>query len=69
MHKLIGAKITKIRSLTKKELEYEGWEGRAVTAIVFDNGCILYASSDEEGNGPGALFAYDKNQDTAFLLN
>ena len=54
---MIGAKITKIRRMTPKELKAEGWEARGVpTAIEFSNGAVLYPSRDEEGNGPGVLF-------------
>lgn len=59
---LCGKRIVAIRKMTTKELEAEGWdEPRALTAegmaIVLDDGTIIYASQDDEGNGPGALFA------------
>jgi len=56
---LIGKRVKAIRLLTDKELDLEGWDneqGAPVTAIEFDDGTIVYASQDEEGNGPGELF-------------
>ena len=56
---LVGQKIVAIRKLTKKELKDEGWEvGRfgLPLVIVLEDGSKLYASQDEEGNGPGVLF-------------
>jgi hypothetical protein len=56
---LIGAKIIAIRRMTNSELSGEGW-GRSMhepsTALVLDNGAVIYASSDPEGNNSGELF-------------
>jgi len=52
---LVGKKIASIRQLTKEELEEEGWD-KGTTAIVLDDGTLVYPSQDDEGNGPGALF-------------
>lgn len=57
---IVGQRIVALRHLTATELEAEGWEdyaGEAATVIVLENGVVLYPSADEEGNGPGALFA------------
>jgi hypothetical protein len=60
---LVGKRVTAIRLLTDKELEAEGWEeGSPVTAIEFDDGSLVYASMDEEGNGPGELFGVYKGK-------
>jgi hypothetical protein len=56
---LIGKKVVRVRSMTKKELEAEGWADyshRDALVMVFDDGTKVFASRDEEGNGPGALF-------------
>ncbi len=54
---LIGKKVKGIRPLTKKELEYEGWDdNQYVPCIEFDDGTIVFPSQDSEGNGPGSLF-------------
>jgi len=59
---LEGAKIVKIREMTKKEADAEYWDlsHNGCRVLVLSNGIKLYASQDYEGNGPGALFFYDK---------
>ncbi len=53
---LLGLKIADIRSFTKEEIESE-WGGEGYgCVIILENGTWLYASMDDEGNGPGALF-------------
>lgn len=52
----IGQTITEIRPMTDEEMEYEGWEYGA-EVIVLSNGNRIYASQDDEGNGPGELFS------------
>jgi hypothetical protein len=56
---VLGAKIVKVRKMTEEELEAEGWDdcGRKIaTALVLSTGAVIYASSDDEGNGPGTIF-------------
>lgn len=54
---LVGKKVVAVRRMNRKELKAEGWDGRgSEVAIQFDDGTVIYASRDEEGNGPGALF-------------
>jgi len=54
---IVGRAITAIRFLTPAELEAEGWDSRAaVEAIELDGGIIIFASCDDEGNQPGAIF-------------
>jgi len=65
----VGLKITAIRPMTKKEVDGEAWDSRhPIVAIEFDNGDVIYASRDEEGNGPGAIFGYNKKTKTRFGL-
>jgi len=56
---VIGQTIMEVREMTDEEMEFEAWEedihGKPL-CLVLDNGSILYASADEEGNHPGALF-------------
>ncbi len=61
---LIGQKVTEIRPMTEDEEIAEGWETNSGIAmvIVFQDGTLLYASMDTEGNGPGVLFGIDKNK-------
>lgn len=54
---LVGQKILKIRRMTNAELNREGWTDihKTTMALVLDNGTVVYASRDDEGNGPGTL--------------
>lgn len=58
-----GAFVLKVRPMTDAELENEGWGlgycGGRPTVLVLSNGTVLYASSDDAGNGAGALFGLD----------
>ena len=61
---LEGAKIVKVRDMTKKEADNEYWDlsHNGCRVLVLDNGIKLYASQDYEGNGPGALFFTDNGK-------
>lgn len=54
---VIGNIIDSVRWMTKEEMEKEGWEGypRGTVIELIGEGKI-FASRDDEGNGPGALF-------------
>jgi hypothetical protein len=54
----VGRTIRQIRQMLPSELKYEGWEDRHknTRVIVLTDGSLIYASQDDEGNGPGALF-------------
>ena len=55
----VGLTVVEIREMTPDELEYESWTTFAhdfTVVLVFNDGSKIYASSDCEGNGPGALF-------------
>jgi hypothetical protein len=58
---LEGRKIVKVRKLTAAEKKRESWYGDGV-AIDLDDGTVIYPSSDEEGNGPGALFSFKEGK-------
>lgn len=61
----VGRKIKAVRPMTEAEGEREGWSfGRhgPPMVIVLDDGALVYASRDPEGNGPGALFAFAEGQ-------
>jgi len=58
---LKGQKLDTIRMMTPAEMSAEGWdpprEGQARPIVLyFTNGTTLFASRDDEGNGPGTLF-------------
>ena len=68
---IVGQKIVNVRALTSKEMKREGWEEDAhgkPTALVLENGVILYPSRDEEGNGAGALFGHNPEDDSDFYV-
>jgi len=52
---LVGRTISKVRYMTDKEVEEFGWYGKALV-IKLDNGHLLWLSTDDEGNGPGAMY-------------
>lgn len=70
LNSLIGKKLVCIRPMTMKDKEREGWDDddhSASSILVFDDGTEIYASQDDEGNGPGTLFGRDK-QGTTFYV-
>jgi len=53
----VGKIIKEVRKMTSEEMKKEGWTGnRSTIIIVLDDGSKIFASSDEEGNGPGCMF-------------
>jgi hypothetical protein len=66
--KLNGQRIKEVRLMTAAELAAEEWDparshSRPVV-IELESGDVLYASRDDEGNGPGALFGRSKDGKT-----
>jgi hypothetical protein len=63
-----GKVVKKLRYLNRSELAREGWDTRQkVAAVEFSDGSLLYASSDPEGNGPGALFGTTPEGQTVWV--
>jgi len=52
---IFGRSIADVRPMNAAELKREGWD-RPGMVIVLDDRTRVFASQDEEGNGPGALF-------------
>lgn len=52
---IIGNTVKTLRLMTDEELEAEGWSGERAVCLEFADGTLLFASRDEEGNGPGCL--------------
>jgi hypothetical protein len=52
---VVGRVIKEVRYLTEEEQDSLGWCSGSIV-LFLDNGDYLLASSDDEGNGPGALF-------------
>ena len=61
---LVGLTITAVRPMLAAELRREGWEANlrhgVPACLVLSDGSKLYASRDDEGNGPGILFGTGK---------
>ena len=64
---LLGRKIVAVRYLDEEEADRLGWYGRSVV-IHLDNGHLVWASRDDEGNDAGALFTTDPKADTLPVL-
>lgn len=52
---LVGRRITAVSYLSHDEAAEMDWHARSL-AIELDSGMVIFASRDDEGNGPGALF-------------
>jgi hypothetical protein len=53
-----GRTILRVRFMNAREMEREGWKGHGgAVALDLNDGGILYASCDDEGNSPGVFFA------------
>ena len=61
--KLNGRTISQVRYLTDEEQEQLGWYGKSLV-IILDDGNGIFASQDDEGNGPGSLFTSWDDLDT-----
>lgn len=71
MKDFIGQRITKIRHFTEQELDDEGWDtdhNGAGSVIELENGARIYASSDDEGNSQGTLFALNIKGEPSILF-
>lgn len=64
---LVGRKIISARYMTKDEAKGFGWHTRPLV-LLLDDGTSIFASSDDEGNGAGALFTTDPVVDTFFVI-
>lgn len=68
---ITGQTIEAIRDMTDGELEAEGWADAPThqrpVVLELENGTKLYASRDEEGNGPGAMFGETPKGELVFV--
>lgn len=56
---LIGKRLTKVRTMTKEELDNQCWPNgyrNRPMAMEFEDGTVLFAARDAEINGPGVFF-------------
>ena len=63
-----GRTIVGIRNMTPAEMNREYWFGEPATVLVLDDGSVLYPSQDFEGNGPGAIFGFQKGKSIALCV-
>jgi len=61
---MLNRKIVDVRYMTDDEAEDLGWSYRPVV-MHLDDGNLIYASCDDEGNDGGSLFTND--QETSVL--
>lgn len=59
---LVGKTIKSVRYMFDEEIENLSWGGSSLV-IEFTDGTIIFPSTDDEGNGPGALFGNKSNGD------
>lgn len=52
---LVGKVVKSVRYLSTQELADLGWD-QSTLVIIFTDDTAIYASCDDEGNEPGALF-------------
>jgi hypothetical protein len=65
---VVGVRLKAIRAMTQDEADEEGWARASDFPLVleFENGVCVYASRDDEGNGPGVLFG--RYQEVGFYV-
>lgn len=61
-------KIIKTRAMNSKEIGRWGWDGQDCAVLELDDGSIVFASRDSEGNGPGVLCADDQHGNTMTII-
>ncbi len=67
---MVGSTIESVRWMTDEEMEKEGWEnGRGRHGVVLEMTCggKIYASADEEGNGPGVFFGETAEGESVYI--
>jgi hypothetical protein len=67
---LVGRTIKAVRWMTDAEVASEAWDDHPGhhTAIELDDGTVLYASRDDEGNGPGTMFGKLATGETIYVF-
>jgi len=68
---LIGKSITRVRKMSREEMDREDWgHARKSETVVLelDDGTTIFPSRDSEGNGPGALFGSTADEKTQFYV-
>jgi len=67
---LVGRKIVDARYMTTEDANREGWGKHLCGSLVItlDDGTKIFPSTDDEGNGPGALFVVFPGQSERFTF-
>ncbi len=65
--KFVGRTIVEARYMTDKEVEASGWPCGSIV-MSLDDGSFFWPSTDDEGNGPGALFTSHNDLQTVPVL-
>ena len=64
-----GATIKEIRKATPNELEDFGMDREGGGYVIeLENGNLIFASQDEEGNGPGTFFGLNTKTKKQYYL-
>jgi len=58
---LVGKKIKKVQWMTQEDAEHIGWYKRPLL-LILDDGSIIYAQMDDEGNDGGAMYVQTKDK-------
>ena len=69
MSTVVGSTIKSVRWMTQDEMDKEGWNiRRSGVVLEMEGGGKIYASQDEEGNGPGTFFGETAEGQTVYIL-
>ncbi|MCL4296234.1 MAG: hypothetical protein KJ077_10920 [Anaerolineae bacterium] len=67
---LVGKRVHLVRAASKEELEALGLDDfmGGLVIIQFNDGTLLFALADEEGNGPGSLQGQTPDERALYLF-
>lgn len=67
---LKGKVVKSVSYVPKDELEKVGWsrDKDKVTRVEFNDGSYIYASCDEEANGPGCMFGVTTDGEGCYIF-
>lgn len=67
--RLHGRAIVRVRPMTPEEAIELAWDPSDRPAVIeLDDGTLMFASCDPEGNGPGALFVLPGTAPTDLVI-
>lgn len=62
---LVGRRIARVRYMSRAEANESLWKNRPLV-IELDDGALIHASCDEEGNDAGVIFVDTKSESLTF---